>query len=476
MVTKNNNESGFSLISIAIFLAVLGLIMIPAIEIYSISVKKENVARNRTSATLASSALNKYFLMFGRYPLPAEPGGVAGTAAFGRSAVMPGLGWPSCQNVGTPDSVVCSTVLNTLSGGAVLIGVLPFAELNIPFTSVIDSNKNVLTYAVTLNLTANGTYTENGGQIIVIDSANNPIYTAGARSHFAVISHGEDGLGAYGMNGVRNRACSDDANSDDFENCNRDGRFRSNLIPGTVLTQINDANGATHFDDYLQERNSSVSGIWSFLPNPLLPDLSINDRVGGNIATGNCDGRVPCTPLSRLDIYGDGLSTLTPAARATSVKTTRFCGRGGGGADAPGASGWGCINDFSLASNANGADQSTCISGVCPGVGATWSNANLPPWFTPDMILGTPPVLPESGPYWMTTAPNHGKFHRGNGIACVSNMAMNGIFDRDEACNDTSWVNNATKTTLGACPNVGEYARGLNASGSLFCQTPAANN
>ncbi len=471
--TKRCSESGFSLITISIALAILGIMMVPAIHMYNLNVKAERLSRNKTSVALASSAINKYFLMHGEYPTPATPGNAMGTADFGHSATEPGTGWPSCQAGATPDNVVCSTTLNTLSGGAVLIGVVPFAELNIPFSSVLDANKNLITYAVTDALTDTTTYTEGGGQIIVRNSLNNPIYAAGARSHYVVTGHGDDSRGAFGLNGARNIACGTDADSDDFQNCDKDGAFRSNLVTGTVLTQVNDGAGAEHFDDYVQEKNSSASGIWSQVHNPLMPDLSISDRVGGNVATGNCDGRVPCTPLARLDIYGNG-SALIPAARATSVRSARFCGRGNGSGDSPGSGGWGCINNYAQASNSNGADQTTCISGICPGAGATWSDSNLPPWVTPQLITGVPPVMSETGSYWLTTVPDHGPFHRGNGILCVGERAMNGIFDRDEACNNTSWVNPATQGRLGVC-GTGEYARGISSTGAFVCQTPAVN-
>jgi len=467
-----DNQRGFSLITVSLILTVIGILMIPAIHLYNLASKAEELARNQTSTSIASSALNRYFLMFGRYPVPSDPGNAQGTANFGKSSLL--AAWPSCQAGATSDAVVCSTVLNTLTGGEVLIGVLPFAELNIPFTSVLDSNKNLITYAITRRLTANATYSESGGEIIVTDNANNPIYAAGARSHFVVISHGRDRLGAYGQNGVRNLACGNNANSIDFENCNKDGRFRSNLLPGSVNVQINDGTGAAHFDDYVLEKNSSVSGIWSFVPNPLLPNLSINDRAGGNVASGNCDGRTPCSPVARLDIYGDGLSASVPAVRANDIRTSRFCGRGGGAGDAPNTGGWGCINDYTLASNVNGADQTTCFGGICPSATATWGAATLPPWFTPQIITGIPPVLPEAGDYWINNGANHGSFHRGNGILCVGDRALNGIFDRDEACNNTSWISNASRTTLSGCTS-GEYARGLNASGSLFCQLPGSN-
>lgn len=476
----NCTSGGFSLIEVSIALIVCALLLLPAIQLYNIKVKTLVHNRNDSAVKTATMALTKYALLHGRYPYPASPGDTWGTATFGHSAVKPGGGWPNCQAGGTSAGDVCSTVLNTVSGGSVLIGTLPFAELNVPITSILSSNKQQLTYAITESLTSTTTYSELGGQIIVLNSVGNPIYVApNARSHFVVINHGVDGLGSFGQNGVQAAACPTNANSDDFENCNKDGTFRSNIITGTVQTMFYDGAGTLHFDDYVTERNSTTSGIWSYLPDSSSTDLSIRDRIGGNVAIGNCDGRVPCIPVARMDVYGNGASTI-PAVRTDDLLTTRICDRGNSSGDTGGSSSYSCVDDYSKAVNTTGSDQTTCIGSACPAFAASWNSANIPPWFTPEIILGDPTFggvpLPESNNYWITTASGHGQFHRGNGILCVNDRAMNGVFDYDEACNNTSWISSSSSTTLGSCSLTGTYARGITATGSLFCQTPADNN
>lgn len=472
-------QGGFSLIEVAIALMVIGVLILPALTMYAISVEAQKMAQNKVSVATASTALTKYVLLHGRYPTPAVPSDLIGSATFGRPAVRPVGGWLDCQAAGLPAGSICETTLNTQALRGVLIGVLPFAELGIPYTSVLDSNKNLLTYAVTTNLTATGTYAEDGGGIIVrvltsaTDDTPIDLYVGTEpRSHFVVVGHGDDARGAFGQGGTRGQACGTAANSTDFENCNNDGTFRSNLIAGTSDVQRFLAAGAAHFDDYVLERNSSAEGMWSYTRDATA-SLSMEDRVGGNVAIGDCDGRAPCVPLSRLDVYGIGTGD-TPAARMATLKTRRICGRGLPGGDGLGGGTFSCVSNYDGASNLLGADQSVCVEGVCPPVGTGWNATNLPPWFTPDLIAATPPVLPESGDYWMTT-PEHGNFHRGNGIRCVGNRALNGIFDRDESCNDASAVSPATKARIQSCTNPGEYARGIDTAGRLICQLPADN-
>ncbi len=472
-------QGGFTLIEVAIALMILGVIMLPALTMYTISVEAQKVAQKKVSVATASAALTKYVLLHGHYPTPAVRSDPLGSPTFGRPAVEPGGGWLDCQAGGTPAGSVCETTLNTHAGEGVLIGVVPFAELGIPYTSVLDSRKNLLTYAVTTDLTSVPTYTENGGGIILRvltsatdDTPRNLYNGTEPRSHFVIVGHGDDARGAFGQGGVQGSACGTAANSTDFENCNNDGTFRSNLVFGTPDVQRFEGTGPTHFDDYVLERNSSAEGMWSYTRDSTA-SLSVEDRVGGNVAIGDCDGRAPCIPLSRLDVYGIGTAD-TPAARMTLLKTKRICSRGLPGGDGIGGGSLSCVSNYDGASNVLGADQSVCVEGVCPPAGTGWNAANLPPWFTPDLIAGAPPVLAESGDYWMNT-PEHGNFHRGNGIRCVGNRALNGVFDRDESCNDASAVSPATKAMLQSCTGVGEYARGIDATGKLICQLPADN-
>jgi hypothetical protein len=194
--------------------------------------------------------------------------------------------------------------------------------------------------------------------------------------------------------------------------------------------------------------------------------------MGGNVATGNCDGLSPCTPVSRLDIYDDGVATPgVPSARANDIITRRFCERGRSGGDAPNTGSWDCVDDYSEASSIAVNPQSVCIGGECPASTATFNDTNMPPWMSPQLIAGVPPALTESGPYWIeNSSANHGNYHRGNGILCAGGMGLNGIFDYDETCNTSSWISPASVSNLGNCPS-NQYAIGIDTAGQLICAT-----
>ena len=483
---KQQDSRGFSLIEISIVLIIIGILIVPILYLYNTTIQSQRHNQKDAAIKSASLALTKYALLHGHYPIPADPSVAHGAATFGQSAVEPGTGWPACHVGTTPDDVVCKATHHTYSGRSVLIGTLPFAEINVPLTSVIDPDKYLMTYAVTEDLTATGTYAEDGGGIIVKDNAGNDIYNGSEnRSHFVVFFNGDDHSGAYAQNGTQPIACHNAAGGRDSENCDRDGTFRSNLIPGTVFIQLNEPAGVDHFDDYLAERNSTTSGLWSYMPiSPT--NLSIRDRIGGNAAIGDCDfdaplyvnKRPPCIPVARLDVYGETGSALTPAVRADSVKFKRICNRGNNFGDRENTGSFNCIDAYNLVDTT--AYQTSCIGAWCFGAAPTWSSTNLPPWFTAEMIAGTPPSLPPpevgASTYWVANAAGQNQeFHRGNGIRCTGNRAMNGIYNYDESCNFSSKIDAASAGTLGTCAAAGTYARGIDAAGHLICQTPAMN-
>lgn len=495
IVRFREKEAGFSLIEVAIALAVLSILIIPLMRMYTLEVKEQRIEQDKYSVSTASTALIKYALLHGRYPAPATAL-AQGNANFGKEAVEPALGWADCQNAATPATTVCKTTTNTLGGAGVLIGVLPFVEINVPYTSVLDANGNALTYAVTESLTKTASYNEDGGAVNITSLTIDPItkafldtnlYPVGSpHAQFVVVNHGPDARGSKSQAGALVNACGTNANSTDFENCNRDGVFRTNTLPNSTENVPFEAAGALHFDDYVAETDSTASGIWSYLPDTASTDLSIRDRMGGNVATGNCDGRYPCIPVSRLDVYGDG-SVAAPVVRATKINTKRICGRGNSGADAPGSGSFGCISDYSKLRNdkPSGTDNlvTTCVTSAggvvtCTAAMNVWNDSSLPPWFTPNLVMGTPPVLTNASTYWLNTS-EHGEFHRGNGIRCIDGAAMGGIFNYDEACNNVASrpvnIDAASATRLSSC-GTGTYARGILASGQIFCQSVAANH
>jgi type II secretory pathway pseudopilin PulG len=301
-------------------------------------------------------------------------------------------------------------------------------------------------------------------------NGNNLDDETGKRAHFVVVAHGPDGKGAYTQAGGVASACSNDAASDDFANCDRDGKFRRNSDATTGKPVMNRASGATYFDDYVVAMNSTSTGIWSITPTAGggAGAMGVRSRIGGNVAIGDCDSRSPCVPVAQLDVYG--------AMRVDGkVKAASFFDRGV--VNAPNASAYYAPDIYTKVIDGSSGYNRRCVpsTGKCPSGSVTsWNAVNLPPFFTPQMIAGTPPDLSPSGAHWISNDTHHGSFHRGNGIRCVEYRGLRGIFDFDEACEDTGMTTATARTRVGSCAT-GTYARGIRADGSLICMTPAAN-
>lgn len=479
-------ERGFSLIEVCILIIIISLILTPTVYILNIYYKKFNQAVTQHAVDTATSALTKYALKYGRYPVPADPSLAAGAEKFGRPAESPPLGWPDCQSDPPPDpKVICQTTRGTyprpaaplVDGPPVLIGVLPFAEIGVPITSVLDEKGNLLRYAVTLSLTSATDFDERNGAIEVLDQGDaagqNPrsIYFSNSagidsntrpRAHFVVVSSGADMRGAFATNGTIPNDCGDVDDSADYTNCDRDGVFRDNSLRDVGRKEYFYALGPGHFDDYVGAVNATSSGLWSTTPVVGGENMGIIDRLGGNIAIGNCGGRSPCVPVSKLDVYG--------AVRATdAVKAYRFMGRG---PDTPNSSWFATDDARTVQPMATSTGDGACVGTACPAdVNVEWGATNIPPFLMPETIAGIPPEE-DTEPYFIDdTAGMHGPFIRGNGILCPNNTAMVGIFDNDEACDSTVSFN----MTTFSCPNAGTYAKGINADGTLNCSTTVDN-
>ncbi|MDD3021327.1 MAG: type II secretion system protein [Alphaproteobacteria bacterium] len=436
MVAKNknsrcrkNSSGGFSLIEVAIALMIIGLLIVPLLHTYRIYIEAKQISNTKAATGIVNSALIKYVAKYGHYPIPSDPDIPLGAAGAGQQATEPGTGWPACTATSTK---VCSTTTNTFAGKEVLIGGVPFAALGIPFTSQLDGYGAKLTYAITEILTSNGTYDEAGGGIEARDDAGKSIYFVDAnsdsiddlttpRSHFFIMSHGQDRKGSFSIGGAKTFACGTAADGLDFENCNNDGLFNSNYNETIGKGLINDSTGAQHFDDVVVTNNTAASGIWTFVPNT--PNIEATNE--GNIYIGAC-ASVPCIPKSKIDVNGN--------VRADIVKATRLCNY------------------------------------TSPGCVDNYTSTYFPAWWGADMLVGAPAALSETLPPAGNTWNSSRNAHNGAGIRCVGDRALRGIKNYDEEhCNSASWF--STSTAVGSCPT-GEFPKGLDSTGKLICQLP----
>jgi prepilin-type N-terminal cleavage/methylation domain-containing protein len=243
---RKDSIRGFTLLELAIVMIIIAVLIVPLIkgyEIYMERQKREVTAKNIATvqealAWFVVSPIDPVNAPNGaknrRLPCPAERAAPMDTAAFGAEG--------TCTAIPGSIAVVPGAAVPP---GQVVIGAVPFRALNIPSEATFDGWGRRLTYAVTLRLTSETTRvvdvnTPIFGDIALVDSTGVSKIKPDGTGAYALISHGENGLGAYSADGgVVGHSCT--GNTHEVENCNDDARFTS-----VSYTAKEDA---TYYDD-----------------------------------------------------------------------------------------------------------------------------------------------------------------------------------------------------------------------------------
>ncbi len=414
---------GFTLIEVAIGMAVIGLLMVPFAQLYHAQKMDKEIVASRDNLATISGALNKFVTKTGRYPLPAVRNIPAGGLNFGREYTGTLAAIPTCT-VG--NTTLCRTPgfkdVNPVNSvmDPVLIGDLPFATLGLPKRFVLDASKNRFTYAVTESLTASATFNESAGVIKVVDLSGADHSNTASDLHYVVVSHGKNQRGAVSLNGTIPVPCT--GTGRDITNCNNDASFNSNFhwappLPDPTSKYVRSSSlvpGTGYFDDFLVFEKTVGGDIWnkvsSGTPSIFTRGTSARVRIGPGSGI----------PVTRLDVMG---AAGNPGhVKALQVDTNRLC-----------------------------------IFSGCAAAGSTSglaAPAYLPNVFTPSIIAGP-----------INTA-NAQK--AGGGIYC-GNKALTGILNANERCNYNAFPAGISVTS---CTVAGTYPAGIDASGNLICVIP----
>lgn len=281
--------------------------MVPFFQIQSLTKKNEIRSGSKGQVSDVAQALVQFALTNGRYPLPANPvfglddpnSGIEATAMLGATEVLRDSGIKNgpnnkCGLTNPNDKMYCgdgmvATNIATAPfglndpGNRIIIGALPYTVLGLTPQQSLDEYGNKMTYAVTYGLTKARTFSNDKGNISVRDqlTAGQPqgcelVMDSGPSSdktHFVVVSHGQNRLGAYSMNGG-DRTCTglDVASPDEFENCDDNQRFRMlstrrnescTNAAVSFIHRMPGANTPTSFDDMIAFRTTLNTGNWT---------------------------------------------------------------------------------------------------------------------------------------------------------------------------------------------------------------------
>lgn len=249
-------ERGFSLIDVAVVMAIVGVLLAGFLATYKMYQATRATTITEENFMAAQDALGAYVSFNNKYPVP-SPFGLrektsTGSTEYGESGDASAA--VTCNNSNASGKLCKGAGIG--AGNEVLVGVLPFAEINLPEAQARDGYGRLFTYAVGAALTAN-----NGAEPTYEGDPPIPTYkkhvcvkvqslddeggfsTSGCDSDsartIALVSHGSDGVGAWLPSGVQYIPCGDPDDESQNENCNFDGTFEQSMR----VTTLEDSGG-----------------------------------------------------------------------------------------------------------------------------------------------------------------------------------------------------------------------------------------
>lgn len=250
-MNKEKSQHGFTLVELALVLIIFGTVTSVVMGAFTLFNKQKTAEKTNDSISNSNSAIVEYVANFGVYPCPADPTLGPGDANYGRelrggglpitdpnydrqacitpAPVVSVLGEDSMDPGNAPDPVIIGSVpFRTIADRLLASGVM-YAKFN--ESETVDGFGRKLTYAVSQNLTNRDTYNSFFGAIDVVDENDlslvdenedtngdgvlnpgedtngNGILDFGQYAHFVLVSHGENGRGAYLRNGTQVAPC-----------------------------------------------------------------------------------------------------------------------------------------------------------------------------------------------------------------------------------------------------------------------------
>lgn len=316
MTTITRQQKGFTLIELSLVIIIVGLLVIPLLQLYKLYMVKEEILKTEANISGAASAIGRFVL---RYPCPSDRSLSPGDPNYG---VEQCTGIPNCNATGTQG--ICRGVGNRDTDGdgtfdPILIGGIPYmyykSYTSPPLSPVlltpsgdpntgliarmqasymVDGWGNKMTYAVTESLTnplkadTNSDFRQ--GVIGAQSEHNRPTAGVNDDAQFVILSHGKDRIGSFSLNGV-NTPCT--AGMVESENCNNDGTFRQALgaYEGTT---------ADYYDDITYFYTKSSGDLWYSLVDAANRTSPHINNLNKNFIGINTD-----TPQARLDVAGN---------------------------------------------------------------------------------------------------------------------------------------------------------------------------
>lgn len=207
-------EAGFSLIEISIVLTIIGIVMVGVLQLQKIHLAGKTYGDTRANINEINQAISVYLTRNSRLPCPASLTAKPDEENYGAA--------PDCKELLSSASMTTDDEYLLVDGrndGKVIIGKIPFRELNITESKTKDGWRRDLYYAVSANLTDMEKYDQFKGVIDIVDAYDRSLTEINTGAQYVIFSTGEDNALPGTDACIKERA--------DSENCNGDGKFRA---------------------------------------------------------------------------------------------------------------------------------------------------------------------------------------------------------------------------------------------------------
>ena len=262
------NRKGFTLIEAAISLLILGLLLAPLIVLYGNYMERQKLSTSYENIYQAVDALQNYRRMNGFYPCPAPMSVDRTDADYGRAQTCRAAPFNALTPGNCVDGLCVETSIRALANPRVIVGAMPFRDLQVDEEDTYDAYGGRLYYAITESMTDIATLNDNNGAIAVRNPGGNPVAVPDGSAVYTVYHTGPTQKGAYSRDGQLIEVCS--GTDLDRENCN-DG-FSTGSGPNNAVylaSQRNDAAGANFYDDEILFFSQISDPTWKrTLANP----------------------------------------------------------------------------------------------------------------------------------------------------------------------------------------------------------------
>lgn len=328
---SRSSKAGFTLLEISVVLLIMSAVIGAGFSILTSENQQERIEITRANLDKIEAALISFRIANNRLPCPADGSMNPTNADYGKEAGaetdnIPTNVTPNCvggvpaanfSEAYDPNEVDPNLVVTT-PATSVVGGMVPLIALGLNESDVLDGWGNKITYHVDAKATltdAFSIYSLSADRCfnITVDDAISSLGGGPDRNlhmkHaiYALVSHGQDGHGAFSVGGPRLNTQSPDAGTySQFQNANADfteagvAYAGDNLVNGTpyaydmifydVPQAENPANSRDRFDDYLRYKSRSQLRSVQDGPGHFYPDFVVTS--GGSV-----------TDLDRVQYY-----------------------------------------------------------------------------------------------------------------------------------------------------------------------------